>query len=696
MDIKLFNSNLDATLIGTPGAAHHFHEAWEQIPQDKRPVLVYNSGRPLDEICEIVKDSSLPDPQYIIAGVGTQLLDYANDRLMHEYTDTLIEGWDIVKIDELVRDVPGVRRQEDENQNLLKSSWYLDNADRETVHLLRERLKSSGLQVTVVYSSFLYLDIIPARTNKGLALSWLCRQLDISLNSVLVAGSSANDASCYYLPGVRGIAVENAKPELFEAVVSLPVYRSPYVMSEGIVDGLLNYGLIDKAPYLATPSEGPDADPDLRMLFSADAMVGLTEEETQYVETAYGKAIESLRRCITPMGFSAASMEDNEVTGTDENYNSVWARDGAITTICTLDLPDEDIIKCQKATLTTLFEAISPAGQLPANVRLLSHQPDYSGVGGICAIDSNLWLIIAMYQFAHVRNDMSLIQKYRGQLQRAMDWISAHDSNNDGLIEVPEASDWTDLFGRSYNVLYDEVLWFRANVCYARILEMLGDHERAGHYHQWSQFIQGKIIRAFWPSSEPGKHHGPEHQLSFADNQYSLGDARYMLAEITPFNFNWRCDVFGNVLSFLYGVIDPDMARTAFAFMWGCGVNKPYPVSNLYPVVQAGDPDWRSYYTVNLLNLPDHYHNGGIWPFVGGMWVRFIHRLGQHEVACKELVKLAELNQKGIREEWEFNEWAHGETGRVMGKRYQAWSAASFIRACHELQLEPGHNDGEE
>ena len=34
------------------------------------------------------------------------------------------------------------------------------------------------------------------------------------------------------------------------------------------------------------------------------------------------------------------------------------------------------------------------------------------------------------------------------------------DSNNDGLIEIPESSDWMDLFPRSYNVLYDEVLWY--------------------------------------------------------------------------------------------------------------------------------------------------------------------------------------------------------------------------------------------
>lgn len=104
-------------------------------------------------------------------------------------------------------------------------------------------------------------------------------------------------------------------------------------------------------------------------------------------------------------------------------------------------------------------------------------------------------------------------------------------------------------------------------------------------------------------------------------------------------------------------------------------------------MVHSGDPDWRPYYTVNLLNLPHHYHNGGIWPFIGAQWVRFIQRLGFRHIAYQELVKLAKLNQDGIFDEWEFNEWAHGETGRPMGKAYQAWSASEFLLACHDLRL---------
>jgi glycogen debranching enzyme len=86
-----------------------------------------------------------------------------------------------------------------------------------------------------------------------------------------------------------------------------------------------------------------------------------------------------------------------------------------------------------------------------------------------------------------------------------------------------------------------------------------------------------------------------------------------------------------------------------------------------------------------LLNLPEHYHNGGIWPFIGGLWVRFLARTGRTELAHQELNRLAEACRQGVYEEWEFNEWLHGQTGRPMGKAHQAWSSAAYIAAYQAL-----------
>lgn len=271
---------------------------------------------------------------------------------------------------------------------------------------------------------------------------------------------------------------------------------------------------------------------------------------------------------------------------------------------------DEEIHKCQRQTLVTLIENSSRNGQIPSNVRLKDKQPDYSGVGGICSIDSGIWVVIAFYEYVNVTKDIKFLRKYIGDIKETMRWLGAHDSNNDALLEIPEAGDWTDLFGGSYNILYDEILWYRSNVCFGRMLEMLGDYDEAGEYIRWSQVIKKEILQNFWPSTQQKLF----QTVSFAERQFTLGDTPpYLIQQTTPFDFSWRCDVFGNVLAFLFGTVDAEKAHQTFKFMLGVGVNDPFPVSNVYPVVTPGDPDWKPYYTVNLLNLPTIITTGGVF-----------------------------------------------------------------------------------
>lgn len=686
--IRLFSVDLDGTLIGNPESTLRFKQAWESLKPEQRPLLVYNSGRTVGDMRAIIAPRRLPEPDYIIGGVGTQLHESRAKGDVPEFGAEFGEGWDLAEVEKIVGATAGVERQPPQFLHPYKLSWYWPRVGHTAVDALRQRLAGAGLQVNVIYSSLRDLDVLPSRASKGHALAWLCKRLDIPLADVLVAGDTGNDSSMFLLRGVQGIVVENAQPELFEAVVKLPVFVAHKIHADGVLEGLQHFGVIPEAPPpQPLPPGGRPRAAWQGMLFGSESLRSLGANDRDLIVNGYAQALIALRKNITAMGFSACSLDDNTVTGTDANYRSVWARDGCFAVVQTIEMTEPDIREAQRATLRTLLEAVTPNGQVPGNVRIDDGAPEYAGVGGICSIDSGLWLIIAVYHYVTHTGDTALLHDYATRLQRIMDWLSAHDSNNDGLIEVPEAGDWTDLFGRSYHVLYDEVLWYRANICYGRLLEYRQDFEHAADYLRRAQHIAGKINQSFWPTTIVAP--GAAAHASFANRQSSLGDAQYLLAEITPFGFNWRCDVLGNVLAFLTNVIDVERARTAFRFMWGVGVNSPWPVANLYPVVQAGDPDWRAYYTVNLLNLPHHYHNGGIWPFIGGLWVRFIHRLGLHDIARNELVKLAQLNRLGKTHEWEFNEWVHGTTGRPMGKAYQAWSAAAYLRACQELHLAP-------
>jgi hypothetical protein len=210
---------------------------------------------------------------------------------------------------------------------------------------------------------------------------------------------------------------------------------------------------------------------------------------------------------------------------------------------------------------------------------------------------------------------------------------------------------------------------------FVAMCDMLG--EPCAAHERRAERVRLLINAQFWPTPETLA----DSMETYRSAQLSLGKVRYLIAQITPFGFSWRCDVFANVIAYLYRVIDDHRAESVWRFLRQINADQPFPIKVLYPVIQPGDADWRDYFLVNLLNLPHHYHNGGIWPFVGGLWVRFLMRLRRKKNAAEALAKLAALNHLGIYGDWEFSEWAHGQTGEAMGKEHQAWSAASYVAA---------------
>lgn len=395
---------------------------------------------------------------------------------------------------------------------------------------------------------------------------------------------------------------------------------------------------------------------------------------TDVTETAFAAALDTVRRNICDLGFTAASLADNPLEKHDANYAAVWARDAVITGLWTLCLDDAEMVGAFRRTIESLARHQTPSGQIPSNVRLAGDVPDYSGIGGIASIDSVMWFVIGAVRLAFHTGDRAFAAEIADPVERAMTWLGSHDANNDGLIEIPESSDWMDLFPRSYNVLYDEVLWWQACLDTGALLDALG--RDGSDWTAQGDRVRTQILLQFWPTGD--------QLMEIAGSQsgrFSAGEAYYLLSQITPFDYGWRCDVYANLLAALGGLLDERRLNRLFTFLWGVGVNSPYPVQCLYPPIASGAEDWKDYFLVNFLNLPHHYHNGGIWPFIGGLWVRYLAAAGRVELAHRELVNLAEACRQGMNGEWEFNEWLHGITGRPMGKAHQAWSAASYIHA---------------
>ena len=421
MSIELIVFDIDETLIDNASGSNDFYRRWMNIRFKETPLLCYNSGRLSDDLQNLIKNNFIPKPDYFIAGVGTSIFDFRKGITIKEFSQVLEEGWNLSKVQEVMESFGNqITKQPEQFQNDFKSSWFYDNATDDDLLSIKKRLKKANLEVNVVYSSSRHLDILPKWANKGNSLEWLLDYLDISAEETIVAGDSGNDSAMFRIPHINGIVVGNAQPELYHETKGLSVFFSEKPRYEAVFEGLRHYGLEwDTVAPEEKKSMVDILDLDSISLMEERELVGITKSQLKTIRTGYEKAVEAIKKNITPIGFSACSLSDNDSVGTDENYRSVWARDGSIVITGTIYLShDKEIVDCQRNTLDTLLRNISINGQVPSNVRINDGLPDYSGVGGICSIDSGLWLIIAFHDFIKVSKDMEFLREHFASLLR--------------------------------------------------------------------------------------------------------------------------------------------------------------------------------------------------------------------------------------------------------------------------------------
>ena len=402
-------------------------------------------------------------------------------------------------------------------------------------------------------------------------------------------------------------------------------------------------------------------------------------------DVAYEKALEVLHRCVSPLGFKASALAGG--------YPQVWARDAPITSLGALLTGDAELIACARASLETLGSKQTDLGMIHLNVDTRTGEVTTENAG---AVDANLWFIIGHFCYLKTTDDETFIRDQWSKLTQALLWLRYQDMNDCGLLEVPEAGDWADLYSVRYNVLYDNVLYATALQMMAQLAERLG--RRNEGYLERAKDVAQKLNLLFWldrPWDARAFGEQLEHLKALRlewfllyQNTATLTEAPYYLPWVGFREFGHTFDGFGNTLAILTGVADEAKSESILDYAHASGADYPYPFKAFSPPIYPGERDWREYFRSRNLNLPHQYHNGGSWPFLGGFYVAALVKAGRKAQAETQLHLLAEAVRQGVHGEWEFNEWHHGVTGRPMGYPLQAWSAGLYVYAYRALQDE--------
>ena len=250
----LLCTDLDRTLIPngfqpeSPSAKRRF----ARLAARPEIRLAYVTGRHRELITEAIAELGLPMPDFAIADVGSTIYRVGPAgwhpwSYWDEHIATDWRGLSATELRSLLHDLPELRLQENEKQNIHKLSFFVPLEEDIPALICRmgDRLRRASLSAKLTWSideqaGTGLLDVLPESAGKLNAIRFLMGRENFSLRDTVFAGDSGNDLDVL-LSDIPAVLVANADPEI-KAHLSREKRAALYIAKGGYLGMNGNYG----------------------------------------------------------------------------------------------------------------------------------------------------------------------------------------------------------------------------------------------------------------------------------------------------------------------------------------------------------------------------------------------------------------------------------------------------------------------
>ena len=243
-------TSIDLNLIGDSDALSVFLQRMHE--HRKTTIFGIATGRLLDDALAKLRQHNIPQPDVLITGQGTQV-HYAPNLTRSDVWERHINHlWNPQAVRDILAEMPGLTMQPKINQSTFKISYYVDHS-LVNIREIRQTLLRNEQAVNAVFSFGQFLDVVPARASKGLALRWSAEQLGFALENTLVAGVTGADEDMLRGNTLGAVVDDHHVDELSDLTEIDNIYFSEKHHAAGILEA------IDHYRFFASEQEGAAA-----------------------------------------------------------------------------------------------------------------------------------------------------------------------------------------------------------------------------------------------------------------------------------------------------------------------------------------------------------------------------------------------------------------------------------------------------
>jgi sucrose-phosphate synthase len=218
-------------------------QQWRELFEEHPVGLGIATGTSFEKAWEVIRRCNMPEPGFVISNLGGDI-QYGRKGVPDErWRNQVAAKWDRSTVTQALAGVPGLIMQDESYQHRFKVSYILQKPKALHRAAIQRLLREAGVAAKVMIHSRIFVDVVPIRSGKDVALRYIEHRWGIDPSRIYYFGTYGNDVAAVRGRNLAAIPLD-ADPELRRIAPRSRIFPANSRGLAGFFEGLDHYDFL--------------------------------------------------------------------------------------------------------------------------------------------------------------------------------------------------------------------------------------------------------------------------------------------------------------------------------------------------------------------------------------------------------------------------------------------------------------------